>query len=132
MDFDTFISFIDKVKEEETIRVGDYTIRYFEKPSIRVTSSYKSIQYFREGYMIGRDYINERYKIGDIMPTLTTSFDDDKGIKSFNKLIDYLDYLYGTNIERLKREKLEREQELLEKKREEELRERKLNDFLGI
>lgn len=129
MDYETFLRFFDKLREEECMSIGDYVIKYRDEPVIR-PDSYKSINYFRNGYMIGEDYIKEYYKLGDIMPTLDTSFDNDKGIKNYNKLIDYLNYLYETNIERLKHEELEREQELLEQQREEELQEEKLNDFL--
>lgn len=110
--------------------IGDYTLKYEDKPTIR-TGSYRIIQYFRDGYMIGKDYISEYYEVGDIMPTLDTSFDT-SGIKNYAKIKYYLDYLYETNIEELKRQEQERERELLERQREEELQEKKLNDFLGI
>lgn len=138
MDYDTFLSFFDKLEKEESMDIGDYTLKYEDKPTIR-TGSYRSIQYFRDGYMIGKDYISEYYEIGSIMPTVDTSFGtsidtsfDRGGIKNYDKLIDYLDYLYETNIEELKRQEQEREEELLEKKREEQLRNKKLNDFLDI
>lgn len=131
MDYDTFLSFFDKLKEEGCISIGDYIIKYGN--SINLSSdSYKSIYYYRDGYMIGEDYIEEYYKLGDIMPTLDTSFDNPKGIRNYAKLKDYLDYLYETNIEGLKRQEQERERELLERQREEELKEKKLNDFLDI
>lgn len=130
MDYDTFLSFFDKLEKEESMDIGDYTLKYEDKPTIR-TGSYRIIQYFRDGYMIGKDYIKEYYKLGDIMPTLDTSFDT-SGIKNYAKLKDYLDYLYETNIEELKRQEQERERELLERQREEELQEKKLNDFLDI
>ena len=134
MDYDTFLSFFDKLEKEESMDIGDYTLKYEDKPTIR-TGSYRIIQYFRDGYMIGKDYIKEYYKLGDIMPTLDTSFDtsfDRGGIKNYDKLIDYLDYLYETNIQELRRQEQEREEELLERQREEELQEKKLNDFLDI
>jgi|SRR5699024_11807010 len=131
MDYDTFLSFFDKLKEEGCISIGDYIIKYGN--SINLSSdSYKSIYYYRDGYMIGEDYIEEYYKLGDIMPTLDTSFDNPKGIRNYAKLKDYLDHLYETNIEELKRQEQERERELLERQREEELKEKKLNDFLDI
>lgn len=128
MDYDTFLSFFDKLEKEESMDIGDYTLKYEDKPTIR-TGSYRIIQYFRDGYMIGEDYIKEYYKLGDIMPTLDTSFDT-SGIKNYAKIKYYLDYLYETNIEELKRQEQERERELLERQREEELQEKKLNDFL--
>ena len=130
MDYDTFLSFFDKLEKEESMDIGDYTLKYEDKPTIR-TGSYRIIQYFRDGYMIGEDYIKEYYKLGDIMPTLDTSFDT-SGIKNYAKIKYYLDYLYETNIEELKRQEQERERELLERQREEELQEKKLNDFLDI
>lgn len=130
MDYDTFLSFFDKLEKEESMDIGDYTLKYEDKPTIR-TGSYRIIQYFRDGYMIGKDYISEYYEVGDIMPTLDTSFDT-SGIKNYAKIKYYLDYLYETNIEELKRQEQERERELLERQREEELQEKKLNDFLGI
>ena len=130
MDYDTFLSFFDKLEKEESMDIGDYTLKYEDKPTIR-TGSYRIIQYFRDGYMIGKDYIKEYYKLGDIMPTLDTSFDT-SGIKNYAKIKYYLDYLYETNIEELKRQEQERERELLERQREEELQEKKLNDFLDI
>lgn len=138
MDYDTFLSFFDKLEKEENMYIGDYTLKYEDKPTIR-TSSYRSIRYFRDGYMIGKDYINEYYEVGSIMPTVDTSFGasidtsfDRGGIKNYDKLIDYLDYLYETNIQELRRQEQERERELLERQREEELKEMKLNDFLDI
>lgn len=138
MDYDTFLSFFDKLEKEENMYIGDYTLKYEDKPTIR-TGSYRSIQYFRDGYKIGEDYINEYYEVGSIMPTVDTSFGtsidtsfDRGGIKNYDKLIDYLDYLYEANIHELKIQELERERELLEKQREEQLRDKKLNDFLDI
>lgn len=130
MDYETFIRFFDKLTVEESMSIGEYVIKYRDEPVIR-PDSYRSINYFRDGYMIGEDYIKEYYKLGDIMPTLDTSFDT-SGIRKYAKIIDYLDYLYETNIEELKRQELEEERELLERQREEEIRERKLNDFLDI
>ncbi|ANT44854.1 hypothetical protein HOR18_gp191 [Staphylococcus phage vB_SscM-1] len=130
MDYETFLRFFDKLREEERISIGEYVIKYKDEPVIR-PDSYKSINYFRDDYMIGEDYIKEYYKLGEIMPTLDTSFDI-SGIKKYAKLKDYLDYLYKSNIEELKRQEQERERELLERQREEELKEKKLNDFLDI
>lgn len=134
MDYDTFLSFFDKLEKEESMDIGDYTLKYEDKPTIR-TGSYRIIQYFRDGYMIGKDYISEYYEVGSIMPTVDTSFGtsfDRGGIKNYDKLIDYLDYLYETNIQELRRQEQERERELLERQKEEELQEKKLNDFLDI
>lgn len=131
MDYDTFLSFFDKLREEKDIKIGDYKVRYNESSYNLTSGSIETISYYRDGYMIGEDYIKEYYKLGDIMPTLDTSFDI-SGIKNYAKLKDYLDYLYETNIEELKRQEQERERELLERQREEELKEKKLNDFLDI
>lgn len=131
MDYETFLSFFDKMREEKDIKIGDYKVRYNESLYNLTSGSIETISYYRDGYMIGEDYIKEYYKLGDIMPTLDTSFDT-SGIKNYAKIKYYLDYLYNTNIERLKQEELEREQALLEQQRERELQEKKLNDFLGI
>ena len=131
MDYETFLSFFDKMREEKDIKIGDYKVRYNESLYNLTSGSIETISYYRDGYMIGEDYIKEYYKLGDIMPTLDTSFDT-SGIKNYAKIKYYLDYLYNTNIERLKQGELEREQALLEQQRERELQEKKLNDFLGI
>ena len=131
MDYETFLCFFDKMREEKDIKIGDYKVRYNESLYNLTSGSIETISYYRDGYMIGEDYIKEYYKLGDIMPTLDTSFDT-SGIKNYAKIKYYLDYLYNTNIERLKQEELEREQALLEQQRERELQEKKLNDFLGI
>lgn len=131
MDYETFLSFFDKMREEKDIKIGDYKVRYNESLYNLASGSIETISYYRDGYMIGEDYIKEYYKLGDIMPTLDTSFDT-SGIKNYAKLKDYLDYLYKSNIEELKRQEQEQERELLERQREEELKEKKLNDFLDI
>ena len=131
MDYETFLCFFDKMREEKDIKIGDYKVRYNESLYNLTSGSIETISYYRDGYMIGEDYIKEYYKLGDIMPTLDTSFDT-SGIKNYAKIKYYLDYLYNTNIGRLKQEELEREQALLEQQRERELQEKKLNDFLGI
>ncbi|QYC50894.1 hypothetical protein [Mammaliicoccus phage vB_MscM-PMS3] len=135
MDYDTFLRFFDKLMVEECMNIGEYVIKYRDEPVIR-PDSYRSIYYFRDGYMIGEDYIKSYYKLGDIMPTLDTSFNT-SGIRNYAKIIDYLDYLYETNIEEVKRQeqelkRQEQERELLEIQREEERKEKKLNDFLDI
>ena len=132
MDYETFLCFFDKMREEKDIKVREYTVRYSETPYIQTSGDTEAIYYYRDGYKIGEDFIDSLYALGDIMPTVKTSFDNENGIKNYNKLIDYLDYLYNTNIERLKQKELEREQALLEQQRERELQEKKLNDFLGI
>uniref|UniRef100_A0AAU8GRN9 Uncharacterized protein n=1 Tax=Mammaliicoccus phage MSShimriz1 TaxID=3230127 RepID=A0AAU8GRN9_9VIRU len=132
MDYDTFLRFFDKLRVEDEIKIGDYTIRYDNESNTLASQSYENISYYRHGYKIGSDYIYDYYRLGEIMPTLETSFDDDNGIKNYDKLIDYLDYLYETNIEELKRQELEEQQKLLEEQRLEQLKEKKLNDFLGI
>lgn len=133
MDYDTFLSFFDKLKEEKQIEVGDYTIEYNKEHYDTLGSTSKeTIRYYKDGYMIGNDYIHEYYRIGDIMSTINTSFEKDFGIKGFDKLIDYLDYLYLSNIDKIRNQKLEREQEIVEKQRKEQLKVKKLNDFLGL
>lgn len=133
MDYDTFLSFFDKLKEEKQIEVGDYTIEYSkEHYDMLGSTSKEAIRYYKDGYMIGNDYIHEYYRIGDIIPTINTSFEKDFGIKGFDKLIDYLDYLYLSNIDKIRNQKLEREQEIVEKQRKEQLRVKKLNDFIGL
>ena len=132
MDYETFLCFFDKMREEKDIKVREYTVRYSDTPYILASGNTEIIYYYREGYKIGEDFIDSLYIQGDIMPTVKTSFDNDKGIKNYDKLIDYLDYLYETNIQELKRQEQERERELLERQRERELQEKKLNDFLDI
>lgn len=132
MDYETFLSFFDKMKVEKDIKIGEYKVSCRVSPYIQTSGDTEAIYYYRDGYKIGEDFIDSFYALGDIMPTVKTSFDNENGIKNYNKLIDYLDYLYNTNIERLKQEELEREQALLEQQREKELQEKKLNDFLGI
>lgn len=131
MDYETFESLFDKMHKEKELKVGAYTVDYGkDNDSIRVGYT-QVIYYFRDGYMLGTDSIREFYEPGSIMPRLETSFDKKKGIKNFDKLIDYLDYLYETNIDRLKEEERQREQRRLEYLKEEERKQRKLNDFIN-
>lgn len=130
MDYETFFKFFDTVDKEKRIYVGDYIVEYgkFNEP-IGVGYS-RVIYYYRDGYELGRDYINDFYVVGSIMPKVETSYEHN-GIKNFSKLIDYLDYLYETNIDRLKEEERQQEQRRIEYLKEQERKQKKVDDFIN-
>lgn len=132
MDYETFLRFFDELKYEKDIEIRDYTIKYTKEGGTLGTTSKEFIYYYRDGYKLGEDYIHEYYRVGDIIPTIHTTYDRDNGIKNFDKLIDYLDYLYETNIDRLKGEKRKQEQDRLTMIEKERLKNKKLYDFLGL
>lgn len=129
MDYETFFKFFDTVGEQKRIYVGDYIVEY-GKVNEPISVGYsKVIYYYRDGYELGRDCINEFFVPGNIMPNVETSYET-SGIKNFSKLIDYLDYLYETNIDKLKEEERQREQRRIEYSREEERKQKKVDDFI--
>ena len=130
MDYETFFKFFDTVGEQKRIYVGDYIVEY-GKVNEPISVGYsKVIYYYRDGYELGKDYINEFFVPGNIMPNVETSYET-SGIKNFNKLIDYLDYLYETNIDKLKEEERQREQHRIERMKEEERKQKKVDDFIN-
>lgn len=130
MDYETFFKFFDTVAEEKRITIGDYIVEYGNDGK-NVGLSHDKINYYRDGYKLGRDYINEYFVPGSIMPKVETSYESGD-IKNFDKLIDYLDYLYNTNIDRLVEEERQREQRRIESFREEERKQKKVDDFINL
>lgn len=126
MDYETFFKFFDTVGEQKRIYVGDYIVEYGSKGT---GLSRDTVNYYRDGYQLGKDYINEFFVPGSIMPKVETSYET-SGIKNFSKLIDYLDYLYETNIDRLKEEERQQEQRRVEYLREQERKQKKVDDFI--
>lgn len=130
MDYETFQGFFDTLREDKVLELKNYTIKYSKEDSTLGSATLEFVYYCRDGYKIGEDFISECYKVGEIMPQIKTSFDKVDGIRNFDKLIDYLDYLYESNIDRLKEEEKEEEQMMLEVLKEEQLKAEKLNNFL--
>lgn len=129
MDYETFIQFFNTMAKEERLAIGDYTLEYIKSPGVFLGQE-ETIYYSKGKYMLGTDSIREFYKPGSIMPTQDTSYEK-SGIKNFSKLIDYLDYLYNTNIDRLKEEERQREQRIDEYLKEEERKQKKVDDFIN-
>lgn len=130
MDKETFLKFFDTVAKKERISTGSYIVEFgvINEP-IGVGHS-KFIYYSKDGYEIGKDYITEFYEPGSIKVNTVTSYGI-SGIKNFDKLIDYLDYLYESNIDRLKEEERQKEQRRIEYLKEEERKQKKVNDFMN-
>lgn len=129
MDYETFIQFFDTMAREKRLTVGDYKLEYIKTPGV-FSGHQASIYYSKGKYTLGTDSIREFYEPGSIMPNQVTSYED-SGIKDFDKLIDYLDHLYKSNINRLKAEERQREQRRIEYLREEERKQKKVDDFIN-
>lgn len=129
MDYETFIQFFDTMAEKERLTVGDYTIEYIKTPGV-FSGNQATIYYSKGKHILGTDSIREFYEPGSIMPNQVTSYED-SGIKDFDKLIDYLDHLYKSNIDRLEEEERQKEQRRIEYLREEERKQKKVNDFIN-
>lgn len=129
MDYETFIQFFDTMAKKERLTVGDYTIEYIRTPSV-FSGHHENVYYFKGKHMIGQDSVHEYYKPGKAGLTVDTSYEE-TSIKNFDKLIDYLDYLYESNIDRLKEVERQQEQRRIEYLREEERKQKKVNDFIS-
>ena len=129
MDYETFIQFFNTMAKEERLAIGDYTLEYIKSPGVFLGQE-ETIYYSKGKYMLGTDSIHEFYKPGSIMPTQDTSYEK-SGIKDFDKLLDYLDYLYESNIDRLREEERQKEQRRIKQLKEEERKQKKVNDFIN-
>lgn len=130
MDYETFLKFFDTIAKEGRLGIGSYIVEYGQINEPIGVGYSRVIYYYRDGYKLGREYINEFYEPGRVMPNIETSYES-SGIKNFNKLIDYLDYLYKTNIDRLKEEERQQEQRRIEYLKEEERKQEKVDDFIN-
>lgn len=130
MDYETFLKFFDTVAKKERLGIGSYIVEYGKINEPIGVGYSRVIYYYRDGYKLGREYIHDFYEPGSIMPRIETSYEI-SGIKNFNKLIDYLDYLYKTNIDRLKEEERQQEQRRIEYLKEEERKQKKVDDFIN-
>lgn len=130
MDYETFFKFFDTVAKEERMNIGSYTLEYGILHHPVGVGHDRVIWYYRDGYRIGREYINEFYEPGSIVVNTLSSYEI-SGIKNFDKLIDYLDYLYQANIDSLKEEERQQEQRRIEYLREEERKQKKVDNFIN-
>ncbi|WBF81686.1 hypothetical protein [Staphylococcus virus vB_SurM-PSU5] len=127
MDYKTFKVFFDKMERKGELKVGEYTLVYFSSESI-IPSNPKSryILYYRDELEIGVDYIEEEFEsIGSLKSEFVDSYD--KGIKYFDNIQDYLEYLYKKTINYYE----ERRKQELERVKQQEINEKELNEFLG-
>lgn len=125
MDYETFEGFFKRMKEAKTITIGEYTLEYWTIESIvPLLPDSEYITYSKGDLEIGVDHIGHYFELGSLSPIYNNSFDE--GIKNFDKLIDYLDYLY----ENSKEEERQQEQNRIEYLREEERKQKKVDDFI--
>lgn len=137
MEYKVFLKFFKFMEKEKEITMGDYKIKYTFTPSPYPTAKEEqSIHYIYKDYELATDSIKEWYELGDIMPTQEDTYN--QGIKDFDTIQAYLDYIYRKNIDKVKKERqayLEQLQEIerqrLEKEQKEKETNRKLNLFLG-
>ena len=126
MDYETFEGFFKRMKEVKTTSIGGYTLEYWTIESIvPLLPDSEYITYSKGDLEIGVDHIGHYFELGSLSPIYNNSFDE--GIKNFDKLIDYLDYLY----ENSKEEERQQEQNRIEYLREEERKQKKVDDFIN-
>lgn len=125
MDYETFEGFFKRMKEVKTATIGGYTLEYWTIESIVPLLPNSEYITYSKGYLeIGVDHIGHYFELGNLDPIYNNSFDE--GIKNFDNLIDYLDYLY----ENSKEEERQQEQNKIEYLREQERKQKKVDDFI--
>lgn len=131
MDYETFVTFFDRLRKEKELIIGDYTIQYTCLNDVTIlTGSCEYIHYYKDKYKLGFDSLCEQYEIGKVSPRLKSTYED-SGIKNFDTLEPYLDYLYSSNIDRLVEEERQQELNYLKRKKEQERKQKKVDNFIG-
>lgn len=132
MEHEVFLHLFDKLRNQRELELGVYVIKYEFEPALGLMGSEPDIEllnYYRGDFIIGTDKMWKWYEPGSIMPSHSDTFDE--GIKNFESMRDYLEYLFKEELERIKQQEQEHLKREKERREKEFILDKKLNNFLG-
>ncbi len=105
MEYTTFLKLFERTREQGTLKLGSYSIDYYEDSS----DDSKLLIYTIDGHEIGSDYYTEVFSHYKVTPEPVTSFEN--GICDYDRMVDYLNHLYDTYMKKIKEQEKQERQE---------------------